>query len=37
MVLVVSENERNLSNVVDILSPRQFQDAVENGRYFFEW
>jgi hypothetical protein len=24
------------NNVVDILTPRQFQDAVENGKYFFK-
>jgi hypothetical protein len=30
-------NERNLNNVVDILTPRQFQDAIENGKYFFKW
>jgi hypothetical protein len=31
-----SGNERNLENLVDILTPRQFQDALENGKYFFE-
>jgi hypothetical protein len=29
-----SENEKeNLKKVIDKLTPRQFQDAVENGRY----
>ena len=35
--IVEPDNERNLSKVVDILTPRQFQDAVENRKYFFTW
>jgi hypothetical protein len=34
---IESRNERNTGNVVvDILTPRQFQDAIEKGYYFFE-
>lgn len=39
-IVVESEDEkekRNLKKVVDKLTPRQFQDAVENGRYSFAW
>ena len=33
-----SDNEKeNLKKVIDKLTPRQFQDAVENGRYSFTW
>jgi hypothetical protein len=33
-----SEDEKeNLKKVIDKLTPRQFQDAVENGRYSFAW
>jgi hypothetical protein len=35
--IVEPGNERNLNNVVDILTPRQFQGAIENGKYFFKW
>jgi hypothetical protein len=34
--IVDSENDRNLDKIVEILTPRQFQDAVENGRYFLK-
>ena len=27
-------NERN---VIDILTPRQFHEAIENGKYSFKW
>lgn len=30
-------NERNLKNAVEIFTPRQLQDAIENRKYFFEW
>jgi hypothetical protein len=34
---IESRNERNTGNVVvDILTPRQFQDAIEKGYYLFE-
>jgi hypothetical protein len=33
--IVESGNGRNLNNAVDILTPRQFQDAVESGKYSF--
>jgi hypothetical protein len=39
-IVVESEDEkekRNLKKVLDKLTPRQFQDAVENGRYSFAW
>jgi hypothetical protein len=32
-----SENEGNLKSVIDKLTPRQFQVAVENGQYSFAW
>ena len=35
--IVEEGNERNPNNVVDILTPRQFQEAIENGKYFFKW
>ncbi|HET6640557.1 MAG TPA: hypothetical protein VFG77_03015 [Nitrososphaeraceae archaeon] len=27
----------NEKNVIDILTPRQFQEAIENGKYSFKW
>lgn len=27
----------DLKNIIDILTPRQFQDAFENGQYSFSW
>jgi hypothetical protein len=27
----------NETNVVDVLTPRQFHEAIENGRYSFKW
>ena len=35
--IVEPENEGNLKSVIDKLTPRQFQDAVENGRFSFAW
>ena len=35
--IVESGNEGNLKSVIDKLTPRQFQDAVENGRFSFAW
>jgi hypothetical protein len=33
-----SEDEKeSLKKVIDKLTPRQFQDAVEKGRYSFAW
>jgi hypothetical protein len=33
-----SGNERdNLGKVIDKLTPRQFQDAVDKGQYSFSW
>jgi hypothetical protein len=33
--IVKAIKERNPSNLVDVLSPRQFQHAIEKGFYFF--
>ena len=27
----------NEKNVIDILTPRQFHEAIENGKYSFKW
>jgi hypothetical protein len=27
----------NETNVIDVLTPRQFHEAIENGRYSFIW
>ena len=27
----------NETNVIDVLTPRQFHEAIENGRYSFKW
>ena len=27
----------NEKNVIDVLSPRQFDEAIENGKYSFKW
>jgi hypothetical protein len=27
----------NEKNVIDMLTPRQFQEAIENGKYSFKW
>ena len=27
----------NEKNIVDKLTPRQFHEAIENGKYFFRW
>ena len=27
----------NEKNVIDVLTPRQFHEAVENGKYSFKW
>jgi hypothetical protein len=27
----------NEMNVMDVLTPRQFHEAIENGRYSFKW
>jgi hypothetical protein len=35
--IVESEDDRNQNSEVDILTPRQFQDAVENRKYSFKW
>lgn len=34
--IVESKNESNPNNVMDILTPRQFQVAVDNGKYLFK-
>jgi hypothetical protein len=31
------EKEKSLKNVIYKLTPRQFQDSVENGQYSFAW
>lgn len=31
------ENRGNLNNVVDTLTPRQFQHAIEDGKYTLKW
>ena len=39
-IVIESEDEkekRNLKKVIGKLTPRQFQDAVEKGRYSFAW
>jgi hypothetical protein len=27
----------NEKNVIDVLTPRQFDEAIENGKYSFKW
>ena len=27
----------NKNNVIDVLTPRQFHEAIENGKYYFKW
>jgi hypothetical protein len=27
----------NEKNIIDMLTPRQFQEAIENGKYSFKW
>jgi hypothetical protein len=37
-IIVEPESEtENLKNVIDKLTPRQFQDALEKGKFHFAW
>ncbi|MFZ0555045.1 MAG: hypothetical protein WBL67_20460 [Nitrososphaeraceae archaeon] len=27
----------NDKNVIEVFTPRQFDEAIENGKYFFKW